>query len=116
MTARGWDTPDGARGRCGIATADFAQHFQTAGRVRIWTDYGLGPDPYGHRRAEHNAALLGGRIYDLTARQFEPDAHPVWLYDDWFDLAKEWIAGQVGIVVGEVYTSTDRLRRTWRLL
>ena len=117
IAEHGWGTASGARGRCGTATARFQQLYPQAGAVRVWTDYGLGPAEFGHRRAEHNAALLHGRVYDLTAAQFDDEATPGPLdLDDWFEQAAGWLRpGDDDLVIAEVYTASSRLRRSWRL-
>lgn len=89
-----------------------------AGRVRVWTDYGHGPDVFGHRRVEHNAALLHGRVWDLTASQFGVEHADAWVWgvDDWVEAATGWLRpGDVDLVVSEVGTAADRLRRSWRV-
>lgn len=115
IAKHGWFDPDTARGQCGHATYLLGYALADYGHVRVWTDYGLGPDQYGHRQAEHNAALIDGTVYDLTAVQFDSEAPVIWRRFEWFEWAAGCIAGEAP-VIAEDYGPDDRLRKTWREL
>jgi hypothetical protein len=94
-----WGRPTGALGQCGDAAWRLMMVMRSRGHDEaVLLRAGV---PQG----EHYAVLLGDQVYDLTARQFDPDKPFPWIVS-----RADWEARQVEIAAGSpvTFTTEDR--------